>query len=282
MSEYIKSPMNYIGGKYKILPQILKYFPKNISTFVDLFAGGLDVGVNVNANQVFCNDINYFLIDIYKSFQNIEIDDLLNLIEGKISQYNLSKTNPEGYLLLRKEYNLTKNPFDLFVLICFSFNHQLRFNSSHEFNTPFGKNRSSFNNKIRNNLIKFHSKIKNIKFKNKNFKNYDFSNLSAGDFVYADPPYLITCGSYNDGKRGFDGWGVNEDIALFEILDKIHRQGVKFALSNVIEHKGKINSKLVEWSENYNLHYIDYNYNNSNYQSKSKNNITKEVLITNY
>ena len=149
MSEYIKSPMNYIGGKYKLLPQILSYFPDNINNFVDLFAGGVDVGVNVKAQNVFCNDINYFLTDIYKSFQNIEIEDLLSYIETKISEYDLSKTNTEGYLKLRKDYNLTKKPLDLFILICFSFNHQIRFNSLHEFNTPFGKNRSSFNDKIK-------------------------------------------------------------------------------------------------------------------------------------
>ena len=35
--EYIKSPLNYVGGKYKLLPQILPLFPKNIDTFIDLF-----------------------------------------------------------------------------------------------------------------------------------------------------------------------------------------------------------------------------------------------------
>jgi hypothetical protein len=38
--EYIKSPLNYTGGKYKLLPQLLEVFPKQVDTFVDLFAGG--------------------------------------------------------------------------------------------------------------------------------------------------------------------------------------------------------------------------------------------------
>lgn len=38
--EFIKSPLNYTGGKYKLLPQLLELFPTNIDTFVDLFAGG--------------------------------------------------------------------------------------------------------------------------------------------------------------------------------------------------------------------------------------------------
>ena len=48
-----------------------------------------------------------------------------------------------------------KNILDLFVLICYSFNHQIRFNNKHEFNTSFGKERSSFNNNIKKNIENF-------------------------------------------------------------------------------------------------------------------------------
>ena len=35
MNRIISSPMNYIGGKYKLLPQLLPLFPDKINTFVD-------------------------------------------------------------------------------------------------------------------------------------------------------------------------------------------------------------------------------------------------------
>ena len=37
---YVKSPLNYTGGKFKLLPQLQEIIPKGIDTFVDLFAGG--------------------------------------------------------------------------------------------------------------------------------------------------------------------------------------------------------------------------------------------------
>ena len=49
--KYIKSPLNYVGGKHKLLPQILPLFPKNINTFIDLFGGGFNVGINVSAKR---------------------------------------------------------------------------------------------------------------------------------------------------------------------------------------------------------------------------------------
>lgn len=39
-SSLIKSPLNYVGGKYKLLPQILPLFPDRIRTFYDVFGGG--------------------------------------------------------------------------------------------------------------------------------------------------------------------------------------------------------------------------------------------------
>ena len=39
-NNYIQSPLNYTGGKYKLLNQLVPLFPKNINTFIDLFGGG--------------------------------------------------------------------------------------------------------------------------------------------------------------------------------------------------------------------------------------------------
>ena len=70
MPDYIKSPMNYTGGKYKILEHIIPSFPKSINNFVDLFAGGLNVGINVQADTIYANDQITYLVDLYKLFQD--------------------------------------------------------------------------------------------------------------------------------------------------------------------------------------------------------------------
>ena len=248
MTGYIKSPMNYTGGKYKILEHIIPSFPKKIDNFVDLFAGGLNVGINVNANTIYANDQITYLIELYKMFQDTTTDELLKKIKERIETYSLSKTNAEGYNALRAEYNKSKSLLDLFVLTCFSFNHQIRFNSKHEFNTPFGKDRSSFNDSIERNLILFCNALhkKNIILSTGDFRDFDISKLSSGDVVYCDPPYLITTGSYNDGKRGFKDWTETEDADLLSLLDKLNDRGILFALSNVFAHKGQTNDALIE------------------------------------
>ena len=287
MNKIISSPMNYIGGKYKLLPQILPLFPKNIETFVDLFCGGCNVGINVTAKKTIFNDNLTYLIDLYRKFDSLNKEDILNHIDNRINQFNLSITNKDGYLELRKLYNSEKNPLDLFVLVAYSFNHQIRFNNSHEFNNPFGKERSCFNEHMKNNLLDFLNALnKNtIDFTSFNFDEFDFSGLSSNDFVYCDPPYLITIGTYNDGKRGFTGWRETEERKLLKILDNLNEKKVSFALSNVLDHKGKENLILKNWikENNYFISYISKNYANSNYHTIDRNkNSTVEVLITNY
>ena len=286
--KYIKSPMNYTGGKYKLLPQILPLFPTEINTFVDLFTGGGNIAVNVNANKIIANDNEKHVIDIYKSFQNgyDNVEGIINTIESYIAKYNLSIDNTEGFNKLRNDYN--SNPFKsnyitstvLYVLICYSFNHQFRFNSKGEFNMPFGKNRSQWNDTMKKNLIDFYKAItgKNVTFTNMDFRNLKVEKLKPTDFVYCDPPYLITCATYNEK----DGWNEQCEKDLLNLLDNLNSQGVKFALSNVLFSKGKTNDLLIEWSKKYNIHHLDYTYQNCNYHTKDKESKPDEVLITNY
>ena len=283
MSSYIKSPLNYTGGKYKILDDIIPCFPKNIETFVDLFGGGFNVGINIDAEKIIYNDHNLFLPQMFEYFKQQGVN-IVDKIYSRIKEFGLSEENQEGYLAFRKEYNKNKDILDLFILTCYSFNHQIRFNSRHEFNTPFGKNRSAYNKTIEENLINFVNALrnKNIEFYSKDFTFLYDIELGENDFVYADPPYLISNASYNDGKRGFKNWGVKEETELLDLLDSLDKKGVKFALSNVLVHKGLENTKLIEWSKKYHIKNIDKSYNNSSYQRKNKDKETKEVLIYNY
>lgn len=280
--KYIKSPLNYIGGKYKLLPQLMKYFPTDINTFVDLFSGGFNVGINVKSNKTICNDINDFIIDLYKELYNSSVENVLDRINTNIKGYGLSKENESAYKKFRIHYNETKDPIDLYTLTCYSFNYQFRFNNNREYNNPFGRNRSQFSENMKNNLILFSDKLKNmnIEFSSKDFDKVSIENLGKDDFIYCDPPYLITTGSYNDGNRGFKDWKEEEEIKLYNYLDKANEKNIKFALSNVMEHKGKENKLLKEWSKKYKVIYLDNDYSNSSYNTKKGK--SKEVLIINY
>lgn len=303
--KYIASPMNYIGGKYKLLPQILPLFPRNVDTFIDLFCGGCNVGINVNAKQYIFNDNNQEIIGLYSIFQNTPIQQILTSVIDTIYQYGLSNTalygyahfgcdsssglakyNKEAFNRLRKDFNVLQQKnyhyyILLFVLIVYSFNNQIRFNNKKQFNLPVGKR--DFNKKIQDKLTNFIQEIqnKNCVFTNHSFLDFDISKLTKNDFIYIDPPYLITCASYNENG----GWTEQNEKELLLFLEKLNKYNIRFALSNVLQNKGKENFLLREWCaahSNIKVIPIKNSYANSNYHTKDKTNNCEEVLIINY
>lgn len=300
----VKSPLNYTGGKYKLLNQIIPIFPKDLDLFVDLFSGGANVGVNVNAKRIVCVDKQKEIIRVMDLFKKYEDGYIIDKLEKIIGKYNLSNSllngyetykctsdkglgsyNKSKYLDLRNDYNSmvedsVEKDFLFLTLVIYGFNNQIRFNSNGEFNMPVGKR--DFNNSIRKNLKSFITKLKtkNIEFINSDFREFAIETTD-NTLVYCDPPYFLGTASYNENG----GWTDNDEIDLLNYLSILDQSGVKFALSNVIEHKGEKNTILDSWikEHNYIVHIIDSNYNNSNYH-KQEGNVLKtiEVLVTNY
>ena len=146
---------------------------------------------------------------------------------------------------------------------------------------PFGKR--TFNNTMRENLIKFVSYLQDteMEFTNLDFREVNISKLTKNDFAYIDPPYLITCATYNEKN----GWKEKDERDLLDLLDRLNDNGIRFALSNVFESKGKSNDILKEWikDKGYNVHRLNAKYGNANYQRVDKDDSsTLEVLVTNY
>ncbi|MDR7810560.1 DNA adenine methylase [Lacrimispora sp.] len=303
--EYVISPLNYTGGKGKLLSQILPLFPEDMDVFVDLFCGGCNVGINVDAQSVIYNDSLKNVIGIYKTFKNLKAETIIKKIDALIDEYGFSKTSEHSFAYYngdnekgvsaynRNKFSKLRDDFNtnskrnsqyyimLYTLIVFGFNNQIRFNSAGKYNLPVGKR--DFNDVIRNKLIIFINELKaqNCRFSNKDFRKVQINNLTENSLVYVDPPYLISTATYNENG----GWAESDEQALLEYLDELDNNRIKFALSNVLRHKGKTNSILLAWleeHENYNIHHLTKDYSNSNYQVKENDTRSDEILVTNY
>lgn len=269
------SPLNYMGNKYEIIDFLKENFPKKIDKFVDLFGGGFNVGINVETHEIIYNDINFRVKELVEMFFSKTPLEIYTYLKKMIRKYKLKKNKKEEFIQVRKMYNELslekRTPELLYLLVLFGFNQQLRFNSKLEFNNTVGE--SGFNDKIFEKILSFSDKLKEkkIKFYSKDFEEIEVE-ITQGSFVYVDPPYLITLGSYNDGKRGFNGWNEKEEVRLLKFLDRLNEKGIKFMLSNVIEHKDKKNEILYEWIKNKKYKVV------KNIEYKKRN----EVVIMNY
>lgn len=294
-----RSPFFYVGDKYKLMKQLREYFPNNINTLIEPFCGGGSVFLNTNARNYIANDKNNYMIKLHNfllTYKNNSVGFFIN-IKNLIIKYDLSASyfgitvpdelkaqhkktyyavyNKESYKKLRDDFNKDKNDMlRLYLLLIYGFNHMLRFNRNGDFNLPVGN--VDFNQNVYNALENYFSFIEMnlISFNNFDFVEFlDKIDFKENDFVYLDPPYLISHCEYNKG------WTEENEDLLLKAIDKLNMKGVKFALSNVFTHKGLHNLELKKWAKKYYIQDVQSNY--ISYHNNSLKN-THEVLITNY
>ena len=130
----IETPFNYTGSKYKLLNQILPHFNYNKSNVVDVFCGGGSVYTNIldKYEKIIINDIISDLIGIHCGL--MVDDNIIELTKGLCP----GKENPEGYSILRTDYNEMPTPEKLWALMLSCTNNMMRFNQKFKFNQTYG------------------------------------------------------------------------------------------------------------------------------------------------
>ncbi|MBU4343608.1 MAG: Dam family site-specific DNA-(adenine-N6)-methyltransferase [Candidatus Omnitrophica bacterium] len=306
---YIRSPINYTGNKYRLLGQLRKFLPQKTGVFVDLFCGGATVGFNVNAKKVILIDNNKYVIELLKYLAKTNFSEIISSIENIIYEYNLSYSakhsysyykkqgfvngnnglkeyNKEGFYRLREDFNRLKYKFTkkgmcmLYSLMVYGFNNDLRFNNKGEYNLPIGK--TDFN---KNNIRKLYAFSKRAREINYEFICGDFRDktrdiIMNADFVYADPPYLITTAVYNENG----GWNQDLEIDLLRLLEDLEKKKKRFTLSNVLFKDGAVNQHLRGWikkNKNITAHRLNYHYRSSSYNKKNRGAGEAEVVVVN-
>jgi len=249
-----RSPLFYVGDKYKLMKQLAGLFPQEVDNFYEPFVGGGTVFLNIKANKYYLNDNDKNLINIHRFLIGSANNPALFFknVEKIIKKYHLSRSykediipaslkkewkktyfakfNKEGYEKLRVCVNkhIKNDPLILYILLIYGFNRMLRFNGGGKFNLPVGN--VDFNKNVVNALNGYFDFVqdKKMTLSSKDFRTY-FANrkYSKNDFVYLDPPYLITASEYN--KR----WDQKAEADLLKMIDDLDKKGVKFALSNV-------------------------------------------------
>lgn len=295
----LRSPFFYVGDKYKLMPQLGKLFPKDINIYYEPFCGGGSSFINTNAKSYRVNDIDSYVIRLHKYFQlwSKNPQRFLDMLFSIIEKYNLScsykgitapeelrkryvktyfaKYNKDSYIHMRNDFNRNKDNMDLlYLLLIYGFNHMIRFNSHGDFNLPVGN--VDFNQNVVKAIMDYMVFLQNnnIDFSNTDYMSFIYSqNMQKNDFVYFDPPYLISLSEYNKL------WSIEDEVKLYELIDNLDNNGVKFGITNLVHHKGHTNEILTKWAVKYNVYSIESNY--ISYNDNSIKTDSKEVYITN-
>lgn len=299
-SKTIRSPFFYVGDKYKLMPQLKQLMPKKIEQYIEPFVGGGSSFLNSKGTSYMLNDVDSYVVELHRQIGSytgkseelfdalFEIIDFYGLscsyrgicvpedMKKKYVKTYYSKYNKDAYIRMRKDFNTNKNDFlRLYLLLIYGFNHMIRFNGKGDFNLPVGN--VDFNNNVYqalNNYLDFVGEHE-IEFFNMDYISFlEKIRFDKNSYVFLDPPYLISMSEYNKL------WNDKKEDELCEYLDSLNDRGIKFGITNLITHKGKVNQRFLEWSKKYCAYDVK-----SNYISFNDNTIkadSQEVFVTNY
>ena len=289
----LQSPVKWVGGKRRVIPEILKVWPKTFNTYYEPFIGGGSVLFYFQPEKAVINDLNSELINMYKYLGDPRVKEYLLLmeqahiittkvsertgkvmpdspfykliagmdrVEGTNRQLSLKEASPE--LKAARFIFLNKN----------SFNGIYRVNGSGFYNTPSKhKPTKTYESNNIDNVSKYLNK--HVTIKTGSFEKA-LDGIKKGDFVYLDPPY-----DYEIGTKGFDsyqkgGFGIEGQHNLLKLCNKLDEMGVKFMMSN---HSTELIKGL--YSE-FNIKYISVSRSVGGKEASRAP--VSEVLITNY
>lgn len=279
---YIETPFNYTGSKFKLLEQLLPVFDYSKPYFIDVFTGGGSIYTNIvdKYDKIIVNDIIEDLIGIHKGL--IESNDIVELTKSLCP----GKKNPQGYSILRDSYNQENSPEKLWALMLSCTNNMMRFNQKFKFNQTYGDR--GFSDSTQKKVNNFTEHIR--KFKDKLvYLSTQFENIEikSNMMVYLDPPYGRiknedgTIGKKQISEAGYNCyWKQEDDVKLYEYLKKIDELGSSFMVSGVLRHNGNtcwMLDKLIQ--DGYRYKVLEYDYNKV---SRKGDKETTEIIIMNY
>jgi len=272
--------VKWVGGKRQLIPELLKYIPRNFNNYFEPFVGGgalffelYNLGILKN-KKVFLFDINEELINAYKI-----IRDYPNELIEKLKEFK-SKHNKEFYYQIREldrtdNYKKLNNIIKAARFIYLNktcFNGLYRVNKKGYFNVPMGEYK---NPKIldENNILLVSEALQNTIIKHCDYKKV-LEYAQKEDFIYFDPPYYPLNETSNFTSYTQEKFLEKEQIELFETFNILSQKGCFVLESNS-------DTKFIK--NLYNKFRIEKVFANRSINSKANNRgkIT-EVLIRNY
>jgi DNA adenine methylase len=224
----VPHPIPYQGSKRVLAGKILEFFPSNVKTLVEPFAGSaavsLAAAITKQAKNFHMNDLNEPLINLWKRI--ILHPDKIAL-EYEIL-WKKQKQNPENYYRnIREKFNQTKRPDYFLYLLARCVKASVRYNANGDFNQSSDKRRLGTRPATMRTNISYSSFL--LKGKTK-FSSIDYKdvlkNVGDDDLVYMDPPYQGVCG--NRDNRYLSGIQINDFVNM---LENLNDKGVNYIVS---------------------------------------------------
>lgn len=224
-----RSFLKAVGGKTRLLPELLARVPKAFGAYHEPFVGGgaLFFALAPRLRWAHLGDTNAHFVDAYRGVR----DD----VEGVIRRLRRMKNDEAYYYRMRERVGRPASDVERAALTIFlnktSYNGLWRENRRGEMNAPFGHYAKP---KICDaaNLRACSEAMRQCKSKVvvESFERAA-ERVEEGDFWYADPPYLPVDAKSFTGY-GATGFGYADHVRLRDVAWMLAERGAHVLLSN--------------------------------------------------
>jgi DNA adenine methylase len=233
MTSAIARPfVKFVGGKTKLLPEILQRLPAAFNTYYEPFLGGGAVFFALTEENRFKNavigDANADLMRTYEALAR-DVDNVIRELKKHLYKeeyyYAVRKLRP-GLL------SLTDHAARFIYLNKTGFNGLYRVNKKGEFNVPFGRytNPTICDEENLRTVAAVLGKDHGTAVTGDFERTVDGAN--KGDVVYFDPPYVPASETANFTAYTVGGFGLQDQIRLRDVAKRLAARGVHVLLSN--------------------------------------------------
>ena len=240
MSQILKTPLRYPGGKSRAVPKLANFIPNldEYHVYREPFLGGGSVALWVTQKypniRVWVNDLYEPLTNFWKTLQD-DGDKLQRKLMELKSRYP-DQGSARGLFLEAKEVINDREKSHLDRAVGFYVANKCSFSGLTE-SSSFSKQASDSNFSMRGiEKLKFYS----YAIRNWTITNYDYAALLDDNrqaFVYLDPPYDIKDNLY--GKKGNMHRGFDHDKFAHICDNYVCRQLVSYNATQMIKDRFK-------------------------------------------
>lgn len=228
MTTAVKPFLKWPGGKFRIINRIQNHLVEG-RRLVEPFVGSGAVFLNTSYSRYLLADTNPDLINLYIYLQREGqpfIDDCHDFFHAR-------NNNEKTYYELREKFNRTSDTREKSALFIYlnrhCYNGLCRYNSRHEFNTPFGRYKKPYFPEKE--MQAFQRASARARFIHAGFSD-TMKKARKGDVVYCDPPYapVSKTAYFTDYFAGGFAW--QEQIRLAEWAERLSKRGIPVIISN--------------------------------------------------
>lgn len=183
---YQRPFLKWAGGKYRLLPRILKALPEG-KKLIEPFVGSGVVFLNAEYDRYLLSDINPDLINLFNDLKYGKSEFI-----DYCSSFFVDKNNQEKrFYQLREYFNQLAPGKERSALFLYfnrhGYNGLCRYNQSGGFNVPFGRYKKPYF--PASEMEFFYKKAKKAEFRCQPFLK-TMAHSRKGSVIYCDPPYL--------------------------------------------------------------------------------------------